>query len=66
MSDHGDAATGPDSEEFTVAQDGEYDAAQEPVDDDERPLDDEPDAAFPDEERRVVLDDPAEAPEEAD
>lgn len=44
-------------DEFTVAQDGDYEPRDEPVDDDERPIDDEPDDEFPDDERVVVLDD---------
>jgi len=58
-----DSVDFPDSDDFTVAQDGEYDVDDEPVDADERPIDDEPDELFPDEERPVVLDDAPDAPE---
>ncbi|HWU47008.1 MAG TPA: hypothetical protein VN133_09665 [Humibacter sp.] len=47
--------------EFTVAQDGDYEPADEPTDDDERPIDDEPDDTFPDDERVVVLDEEPDA-----
>jgi hypothetical protein len=44
-------------DEFTAAQEGDYVPDDGPVDDEERPIDDESDQEFPDDERVVVLDD---------
>lgn len=47
-------------DEFTVAQDGDYEPDDGPVDDDERFIEDDEEEGFPDDERPVVLDEPDE------
>lgn len=68
MSGHqgGSAAIGPDSDDFTVAQDGEYDGDDEPVDGDDRPVDEDPGDVVPDDERPVVIDEVTDSPADAD
>jgi hypothetical protein len=59
MDDLAGAGVTPDDEEFTVAQDSEFDEAELVTDDDERTLDDSLDDEVPgiDAERRVELPD---------
>lgn len=47
-----------EGDDFTAAQEGDYEPEQpDAVDEDERAIDDEPDAEFPDEERVVIAED---------